>query len=129
MKNDQYELYEYARKRQKEKKGLYTHFVLFLIGSVFIILINKVLNVGEQLDWFVWAILAWLFIFCIHFVNVFVTHKFMGKDWERTQIEKLVAKQEKEIERLAKKVAEETNINSTIKSTSTELLDKPENLQ
>jgi amino acid permease len=129
MKNDQYELYEYARKRQKEKKGLYTHFVLFLIGSVFIILINKVLNVGEQLDWFVWAILAWLFIFCIHFVNVFVTHKFMGKDWERTQIEKLVAKQEKEIERLAKKVAEETNINSTIKNTSTELLDKPENLQ
>lgn len=108
---DQFELYEYAQKRQKQKKGLYFHFILFLIGSVFIILINKVLNVGEPIDWFVWAIVAWLFILTIHFVNVFVTHKFMDKEWERKQIEKLVVKQEQKIKELAKKVVQETQLN------------------
>lgn len=111
MDNNQFELYEYARKRQKQKKGLYTHFILFLIGSVFLIFINKVLNVGEQLDWFVWAIVAWLFLICVHFVNVFVTYRFMGKEWERQQIEKLVMKQEQRIKELANKVEKETQLN------------------
>jgi len=108
--DNQFELFEYARKRQKQKKRLYTHFILFLIGSVFLIIINKVLNVGEQFDWFVWAIIAWLFLLCVHFVNVFITHKFMGKDWERKQIEKLVVKQELKIKELAKKVEKETQL-------------------
>jgi len=109
--NDQFELYEYARKRQKQKKGLYTHFILFLIGSAFLIIINKVLNVGEPYDWFVWAIVGWLFLLCIHFVNVFITHKFMGKEWEHRQIQKLVAKQEQQIKILAKKVKQGKSIN------------------
>lgn len=108
---DQFELYEYARMRQKQKKRLYVHFILFLIGSVFLIFINKVLNVGEPTDWFVWAIVAWLFLLCVHFVNVFVTHKFMDKTWERKQIEKLVVKQEQKIKELAKKVEKETQLN------------------
>jgi len=108
--NDQFELFENAQRRQKQKKGLYTHFILFLIGSAFLIIINKVLNVGEPYDWFVWAIVGWLFLLSIHFVNVFVTHKFMGKEWERQQIEKLVAKQEQQIEKLAEKVALEKGL-------------------
>jgi len=108
--NDQFELFENAQRRQKQKKGLYTHFILFLIGSAFLIIINKVLNVGEPYDWFVWAIVAWLFLLSIHFVNVFITHKFMGKEWERQQIEKLVAKQEQEIEKLTEKVALEKKV-------------------
>ncbi|WP_445725566.1 2TM domain-containing protein [Flavobacterium sp.] len=118
--DNQFELFEYARKRQKQKKRLYTHFIFFLIGSVFFIIINKVLNVGDQFDWFVWAILAWLFLLCVHFVNVFITHKFMGKDWERKQIEKLVVKQELKLKELAKKVEKETQLkiedNTTIES-------------
>jgi amino acid permease len=110
--NDQFELYEHARLRQKQKKRLYVHFIIFLIGAVFLIFINKVLNVGEPFDWFVWAIVAWLFLLAIHFVNVFITHKFMGKEWERKQIEKLVAKQELKIEQLAKKVESEIDANN-----------------
>ena len=83
MNNEQHELYENARNRIKQKKRLYFHFVVFLIGSVFLIIINKVLNVGEQYDWFVWAILIWFFLWILHFVNVFFTHPFMGKEWER----------------------------------------------
>jgi amino acid permease len=119
--NDQFELYEYARKRQKQKKRLYTHFIVFLIGSVFLILINKVLNVGDQFDWFMWAIIAWLFLLCIHFVNVFVTHKFMDETWQRKQIEKLVVKQELKIKELAKKVEKETHLKTTNETADTVL--------
>tara|TARA_R110001583_G_scaffold8413_6_gene40208 strand:- start:3553 stop:3960 length:408 start_codon:yes stop_codon:yes gene_type:complete len=105
--NEQFELYENARKRIKQKKRLYRHFVIFLIGSVFLIVLNKVLKIGESLieDWFVWAILLWLFFWVLHFVNVFITHKFMGKEWEIKQTEKLVLKQELKITQLEKEVA------------------------
>ena len=122
MNNEQHELYENARNRIKQKKRLYFHFVVFLIGSVFLIIINKVLNIGEQYDWFVWAILLWFFLWILHFVNVFFTHPFMGKEWERKQTEKLVHKQELRIAKLEKELAKEADLkfeseqhNSTLK--------------
>jgi amino acid permease len=108
--NEQHELYENARNRIKQKKRLYFHFVVFLIGSIFLIIINKFLNVGEQYNWFVWAILLWLFLWVLHFVNVFFTHPFMGKEWERKQTEKLIQKQELRIAKLEKEIIKETNL-------------------
>lgn len=99
---EQHELLENAQKRIKQKKRLFIHFVVFLIGSVFLVLINKILKYGEAYDWFLWAITAWAFFFIIHAFNVFVTSKFMGQDWERKQREKLVAKQKKRIAELQK---------------------------
>ena len=110
MKNiEQHELYENARYRIKQKKRLYFHFVVFLVGSVFLIILNKILNVGENFleDWFVWAIFLWFFIFVLHFINVFVTKRFMDRTWERNQIEKLVKKQELKITELEKEVIKE----------------------
>jgi len=106
---EQHELYENARKRVKQKKRLYFHFILFLVGSVFLIILNKVLNFGESFltDWFVWAILVWLFFWVLHFINVFVTDRFMGKDWERSQTEKLIHKQELKIAKLSEEIAKE----------------------
>lgn len=120
---EEFELYEYARKRQKQKKGLYVHFLVFLVGSVFLIFINKVLNVGEPTDWFVWVVLGWFFLICIQFVNVFITHKFMDEAWERKQIEKLVEKQEKRIKELAKKVEKEAKLTVEENTSDTELKD------
>lgn len=108
--NDQFELYENARKRLKQKKRLYNHFILFLVCSVFFIIINKVLNVGEPYDWFVWAIIGWLFLFTLHFINVFFTNSFMDKEWEHKQIEKLVKKQELKIAQLEKQIEHEQNL-------------------
>src|SRR5210317_1892500 len=95
---EQLKLIENAQKRIKQKKRLYVHFVLFLIGSVFFILLNLALGFGKDFtlfntDWFVFAILVWLFILLYHTFNVFVTHKFMGKEWEEQQLDLLVAKQ------------------------------------
>ncbi len=102
---DQLELIKNAQKRIKQKKRLYVHFVIFLIGSVFLILFNLGLGFGENFkpldtNWFVFAILFWLFLFLYHMFNVFITHKFMGKDWEQQQLNKLVAKQNERIEKL-----------------------------
>ncbi|MCF7559177.1 dihydrofolate reductase [Sabulilitoribacter multivorans] len=113
---DQLELIENAQKRIKQKKRLYIHFVVFLIGAVFLIIANTVLGIGKDVtlfgkEWFLFAILIWLFFFLYHVFNVFITHKFMGKAWEKAQLEKLVAKQQTRIDKLkAGFVKEETLI-------------------
>ncbi len=111
---EQHELLEHAQRRITQKRRLFTHFVIFLIGAVFLVLINKILKVEEQYNWFLWAILAWGFLFVFHVFNVFITQKFMGKDWERNQREKLVAKQKQRINELQKEIETEfplSNVN------------------
>jgi len=110
MDNNQHELYENARKRAKQKRRLYVHFVVFVVGSIFLFVIDRILKVGENYlqDWFVYAILLWFFFWILHFVNVFITKRFMGKEWERKQTEKLVAKQEKRIKKIKKRLEKET---------------------
>src|SRR5690606_27106847 len=100
---DQLELLKNAQKRIKQKKRLYIHFVIFLIGAVFLIIANLLIGVGEGVtlfgkDWFVFAILIWLFLFIYHLFNVFITHKFMGKAWEEDQLQKLISKQKERIQ-------------------------------
>ncbi|WP_225036893.1 dihydrofolate reductase [Winogradskyella sp. SM1960] len=102
---DQLELIENAQKRIKQKKRLYIHFVIFLIGSVFCIVANNFLGIGDTLiiagqGWWFYVVLAWLLILIYHFISVFITNKFMGKDWEKQQLEKLVNKQQERIDKL-----------------------------
>ena len=109
---EQLELIKNAQRRIKQKKRLYAHFVIFLIGAVFLIVANTVLGIGKAtkffgIDWFVFAILAWLFFFLYHLFSVFVTSKFMGKEWEEQQLAKLVNKQKVRIEKLKLKVEKE----------------------
>lgn len=109
---EQLALIENAQKRIKQKKYLYYHLVVFIIGAAFLVLLNVVLGFGKDVTlfgtlWFVWAVLAWLFLFLFHVFNVFITNKFMGKDWEAKQLENLVAKQEHRIENLKQKFLEQ----------------------
>ena len=109
---EQLELIKNAQQRVKQKKRLYYHFVIFLIGALFLILANTVLGIGQDLkifgqDWFVIAIIVWLFLFVFHLFNVFVTHKFMGKKWEEKQLAKLVNKQKVRIEKLKAQLEKE----------------------
>jgi len=101
---EQHELLENAQKRVKQKKRLYTHFVVFLVGSTFLVLINKILKYGQEYNWFIWAITFWGFLFVLHIFNVFITNKFMGNDWERSQRERLVEKQKKRIAEMDKEI-------------------------
>ncbi len=105
MKTDpNHEIYEKARRRTKQKKRLYFHFVLFLIGSVFFVIFNKFIKFHSELDWYVWVIFAWLFFLIIHFVNVFVRNRFFGTEWERNETEKLIEKHQAKLDKLEKKL-------------------------
>ncbi|WP_317129747.1 2TM domain-containing protein [Gillisia hiemivivida] len=109
LDTDQRQLYENARARALQKKRLFQHFVIFLVGAVLLIVLNVVIGYQEDFmplgyNWFVWAILAWSFFFFIHVINVWVTSSFMGKEWEQKQLEKLVAKQKERIAELQQKV-------------------------
>ena len=110
---EQREQYQYARSRIKQKKRLMRHFILFLAGSVLLIIINPILGIGKDFfiqNWFVWAILLWALLFLVHLLNVFIMNKFMGKEWEDRQMEKLKAQQEKRIAELKKQAIEATTV-------------------
>lgn len=113
---EQREQYEYARRRIRQKKNLMRHFILFLVGSVLLIIINPVLGYGNEIlfeNWFIWVILIWTFIFLVHLLNVFVMHKFMGKEWENRQMEKLKIRQAERMAELQKKVDNELQLPTT----------------
>ncbi|MBC8753222.1 dihydrofolate reductase [Kordia sp. YSTF-M3] len=113
---EQLAIIENAQKRIRQKKRLYYHLVIFIIGSALLVLLNVVLGFGEDItlfgtQWFVWAVLAWLFFFLFHVFDVYITNKFMGKDWEAKQLERLVAQQEYRIEKLKQKfLTQETKV-------------------
>jgi len=115
MKN-QHEQYENARKRTKQKKRLYFHFILFALGTIALAIINKGLGIGEDIinNWYLIAIVIWGFLFMIHVVNVFVTNRFFGKEWERIQTDKILTKHDKKIIKLEKKILKEHHIKENI---------------
>ncbi len=100
MDQNQHEMYEYARRRIKQKKSLYFHFVVFFLGSIFLFITNKWIGVNKESNWYLWLVTIWLFVFILHFIKVFITDSFMNKNWEREQINRLMTMQEKKIEQL-----------------------------
>ena len=120
---EQREQYEYARKRVKQKKRLMQHFIVFLAGSVLLVIINPILGIGKDFfikNWFAWAILLWALLFLIHVFNVFILNSFMGKEWEDRQIEKLKAKQQAKIDALFLEVEKEITTSQIKKNDSTQ---------
>lgn len=109
---EQLELIQNAQRRVKQKKRLYVHFVIFLIGALLLVLANIALGIGKDINpfginWFVYAIAFWLLLFLYHVINVFVFNKFMGKEWEQQQLDKLVAKQQMRIEKIKTELKKE----------------------
>ncbi|SDG70216.1 2TM domain-containing protein [Psychroflexus sediminis] len=103
------ELYENAHQRVKQKKKLMTHVVIFIAGAVIFIVLNVLIGYKSDfrplgMDWFVTAILIWLFFLIIHAINVFMVNKLMGKEWEEKQMNRLVEKQLEKVSKLQKKV-------------------------
>ena len=104
MDKEQQEIYEYARRRLRQKKRLYFHFVFFFVGSIFLFIINKWIGVNKEANWYIWLVTLWFFLFVLHFIKVFITDSFMNKKWEAEQINRLVTMQEKKIEQLKNEI-------------------------
>lgn len=105
----QKELFEHAQERIKEKKSLYTHFLFYLVGCVFFIILNVLLEFGSEikpfgLDWFVYAVLGWSFFMMLHACRVLLFSKFMGKAWKAKQMAYLVEKQQIKINEMEQKL-------------------------
>jgi p-aminobenzoyl-glutamate transporter AbgT len=107
--DEQRDLFLHAQNRIKEKKKLYYHFIVFVVGGIFLFTFNKIFNYYPEYNWYLWLITIWLFFLIVHFINVFVTHKFLGPEWEKVQLDNLVAKQLKRIEELNQKLATESS--------------------
>jgi dihydrofolate reductase len=105
-------LYENAKRRIRQKKRLQAHAVAFVIGAIFLVVASQLLKIGEDLtffgyNWVIYAILIWVSLLLYHLISVFITNRFMGKEWEDEQTAILIAKQKARIEVLAKKVETE----------------------
>jgi len=109
---EQLELIKTAQHRIKQKKRLYVHFIIFLIGTAILIITNVGLGLGDGYkiagyEWIFPVILLWLLLLIYHAFNVFVIHKFIGKEWEKTQLEKLVSKQQIRIDKIKTELKKE----------------------
>jgi cell division protein FtsW (lipid II flippase) len=109
MEKELHEQYEYARRRLRQKKRLYYHFVLFTLISIFLFTAHRFFDIGIDTNWSTWIIIVWLFLFILHFIKVFITDRFMNKYWERDQIDRLVALQQKKITQLQSKIEEDNS--------------------
>lgn len=107
MDQEQHELYENARKRILQKKNLYYHFILLIVGWLFLYIANVLLKYGAPNQWYIWVCTLWAFLFILHFIKVFITDRFMNKDWEREQINRLILKQKNKITELSEKTSKE----------------------
>lgn len=107
METELHEQYEYARRRIQQKKHLNYHFVVFALGCLFAFVANHFFHMGDPYQWYKWVICIWLFVFILHFINVYITNRFMNKNWERQQIDRLVAKQQNRINNLESKIEED----------------------
>lgn len=109
MDTELHEQYEYALKRIQQKKNLYLHFVVFLIANLFMFIANHFFQVGAPIQWFIWVLTFWLFFLILHFIKVYLTDRFMNKNWEREQIDRLIAKQKQKINQLEIKIEKDLN--------------------
>lgn len=81
------EIYRMARKRVKQKRKFYTHFMSWLVMSVFFILLNLFTS---EFFWAVFPILGWGVAIAFHAIKVFsFTY---GDEWEHREIEKEITK-------------------------------------
>ena len=100
MEHNQHELYEYARNRIKQKKRLFIHLIVLVIGSFFLFTANHLLNFHDETNWWIWVVAVWSCIFIFHVIKVLVTDSFMNKNWERAEVDRLMMKQTKKMEQL-----------------------------
>lgn len=107
MEPAQYELFENAQRRIKQKKLLFLHLWVFVLGCIFMVVINKLLYSETTYNWYIWGILIWTFLFFLHVINVFVIERFMGKEWERKERQRLVELQQKKILKMEASVEKE----------------------
>ena len=112
---EQIKLVEDAQKRVKQRKRLFYHFSVMLFGIATLLIINILFKIkGDikpyDIPWSYWVSIFWILILLAHAYNVYITNRFMGKDWEKEQIKKLVLKQELKNSKIKNELEKEARI-------------------
>ena len=112
---EQIKLVEDAQKRVKQRERLFYHFSVMLFGIATLLIINILFKIkGDikpyDIPWSYWVSIFWILILLAHAYNVYITNRFMGKDWEKEQIKKLVLKQELKISKIKNELEKEARI-------------------
>jgi dihydrofolate reductase len=112
---EQIKLVEDAQKRVKQRKRLFYHFSVMLFGIATLLIRNILFKIkGDikpyDIPWSYWVSIFWILILLAHAYNVYITNRFMGKDWEKEQIKKLVLKQELKISKIKNELEKEARI-------------------
>jgi len=89
---DEKEGFDKAKKRVMEIKGFYVHFLVYLVMSIFFLVINLLSSPGVY--WFYWPILGWGIGVFFHAMGTF-NKRFLGKDWEDKKIKEILEKDNK----------------------------------
>ena len=79
------EIYQQAKKRVEEKKGFFTHLVVYIVVNILLVIIWA-FPAGGGYPWFLWPLGGWGIGLLFHFLGVFVFSK--QTYWERRAIEK-----------------------------------------
>ena len=113
--DEQIALIEYAQQRIKSEKRLFFHFFFMAFVLLSAVIANLVFDVKKEyiffeLDWSYWLCITWLIVFFIHTFNVFITNRFMGKEWEKKQMKILVNKQQVKIAEIKAELEKEARI-------------------
>ena len=115
INEDQIALIEYAQSRIKSKKRLFFHFSLMVVGIISLLTSNLVFEFKKEIvlfdyPWSYWICSIWFILFLFHFFNVYVTNKFMGKEWEKKQMKRLVDKQQIKIAEIKTELEKEARV-------------------
>ena len=78
------EIYQQARKRVEEKKGVFVHLIVYILVNILLIIIWAVTDAG--FPWFIFPLGGWGIGLLFHILGVFVFSR--QSNWERREIEK-----------------------------------------
>jgi Na+(H+)/acetate symporter ActP len=78
------EIYKKARERVEEKKGFFTHLIVYVLVNILLVIIWWL--TGADYPWFLFPLGGWGIGLIFHFLGVFVFSKQTG--WERREVEK-----------------------------------------
>ena len=84
------EKYKAAKKRVAEIRDFYKNLITYAVVNVFLIIIN--LLTSPESIWFYWVTIFWGLGLLFHASKVFLfKDKYLGKQWEEKQINKILS--------------------------------------
>ena len=85
--------YQKAKRRAAKLRSFYSNLITFLLVNVVLVVINLVADPFNL--WFYWVTLVWGVILIVQAFNTFtIRDAFLGDEWERKKIEKMMREEE-----------------------------------